>query len=71
MLTGMICGYSERMKVANLSRVVFFMRPDESQPALFTLPEREGGSLAVGEFAPGAELEFPCTRNNLKSHPLS
>ena len=28
MLTVMICGYSERMKVANLSRVVFFMRPD-------------------------------------------
>ena len=28
MLTGMIYGYSERMEVANLRRVVFFMRPD-------------------------------------------
>ena len=25
---------------------------------LFTLPEREGGPLAVGEFAPGAESFF-------------
>ena len=27
-----------------------------------TLPEREGGPLAVGEFAPGAGQEFPRAR---------